>query len=113
MLPWLLLLPLLLVLMALLYPALLCIMYVSYWLAWRKSLDARVESWGLLVYSRTKGAYGKYQWQELERLSCGFRPPISYAIIVLKTGEKIHLESAAFRPLSDEFKLRGLSVETG
>ena len=97
--------------MLLLYPLLLPVIYLSYWVAWRSGLNLRIEEPNLVVYSLSRGVVRTLVWLDIAKVKIGVCPPITYLILVLRTGEEIHLESASLEKLQPEFISRGIVVD--
>jgi hypothetical protein len=103
--------PVLVVALVLIYPFFVVLMYGSYWLAWRKGLNARCEESHFCTYSSARGEIVKYRWEEIAFLRKGFHPPIRYLIVVLKDGHEVHLESGDQNLLLTELSKRGFEFE--
>jgi len=101
---------LLLVLIITFYPLIILFAYFSYFVQWRKGLNIRISEAGLIAYSKARGDVATYRWTEILSLSYEFKPPITYPVLNLHSGERVHLESASMESLEQEFEQRGLQV---
>ena len=94
----------------LVYPVLLVVMYVSYWIAFRKGLDAKLTDDGITVFSRLRGELAHHEWSEILGMREVFAPPITYPLLQLSNGETVHLQSAGLEDLAAALKQRGIPV---
>jgi hypothetical protein len=93
------------------YPAILILMYVSYWAAFRKGQDARFTDEGVTVFSRSRGDISFHHWSDVVEMRCCWAPPITYPQLVLRTGQVIHLESVRTEELVAALTHRGIPVD--
>ena len=95
----------------LIYPALLMLMYVSYWIAYRKGQDAKFSAEGITVFSRSKGDISFHQWSDIVAMRSCWAPPITYPQLVLQTGAVIDLESVDTKILVTQLQQRNIPVD--
>jgi hypothetical protein len=66
--------------------------------------DARINDFGIEVFTRFKGVVAKYKWEEIEMIIVEFNPPFPYPELILKHEERVSLKLADPKQLEEACK---------